>query len=114
MVEAKHSEVLKGTQATISCVVIGLTKKLDAVTWEIPSRSISITGNDGYQINKGTYDAESNSQTTILTIPAAENTDDSVYTCIITSLEHGSSVNQTNINSKIFSEIIKINTWVTC
>ena len=104
-VEAKHSEVLKDTQTTISCVVTGLTKKLDAVTWEKPDSGGDITdGTDGYQIDLGTYQDESNSQTTILTIPAAENRADAVFSCVITSNEHEKSAQKTEVNSKIFGE----------
>ena len=104
-VEAKHSEVLKDTQTTISCVVSGLTKKLDAVTWEKPDSGGAITdGTDGYQIDVETYQGESNSQTTNLTIPAAHNGVDDVFTCVITSNEHGISEEQTTVKSDVFSK----------
>ena len=105
-VEAKHSEVLKDSQTTISCKVTGLTKRLDAVTWEKPdSGGVVITdGTDGYQIDVGTYQGESNSQTTILTIPAAENQADAVFSCVITSNEHGKSDEKTAVNSNVFSK----------
>ena len=104
-VEAKHSEVLNGTQAKISCVVTGLTKKLDAVTWEKSDSGGAIThGTDGYQIDMGTYQDESNSQTTILTIPDASNRADAVFSCVITSNEHGKSDEKTAVNSDVFSK----------
>ena len=108
-VEVKHSEVLKGTQATISCVVTGLTKVLDAVAWEKPSGDGGGTisdGTDGYKIDKGTYVSSSNSQTTVLTIPDTKNTADAVYTCVITSDEHGKTVQSPEkkvVNSDVFS-----------
>ena len=104
VVEAKDSEVLKGTQTQIFCVITELEKKLDAVTWGKPLGGGNITnGIDGYQIVEGTYDADSSSQTTILTIPAAKNTGDSVYTCAIASLEQKVFLNKT-VNSKVFSK----------
>ena len=107
MVEAKHSEVLKDTEATISCVVTGLTKALDAVVWEKPDSGGAITdGTDGYQIDEGTYQDGTNSQTTILTVPVAKNTADAVYTCVITSTEHGETDDKTDVKSEIFSEYI--------
>ena len=103
--EAKHSEVLKDTQTTISCVVSGLTKKLDAVTWEKSNSGGAITdGTDGYQIDVGAYQDGSNSQTSILTIPAAENGADAAFTCLITSYEHGKSADRTIVNSNVFSK----------
>ena len=82
-----------------------MTKNLDAVTWEKPDSGGAITdGTDGYQIDVGTYQDESNSQTTILTIPAAENGADAVFSCVITSNEHGKSDEKTAVNSNVFSK----------
>ena len=104
-VEPKHNEVLKNTQATISCVVTGLTKQLDAVSWEKPNSGGAIThGVDGYQIDVGTYQDGSNSQTTILTIPSTANMVDAVFPCVITSNEHRKSAETTNVNSNVFSK----------
>ena len=105
--EAKHSEVLKSTQATISCVVTGLTKKLDAVAWEKPSSGGTITNDvDGYKINEGTYQESSHSQTTILTVPVAATGADSAFTCVIISNEHKKTADKTNVNSNVFSKFI--------
>ena len=54
-VEAKHSEVLKGTQASIACVVTGLTKALDAVAWQKPDGAPITDQQDGYEIAEGSY-----------------------------------------------------------
>ena len=103
-VEAKDSEVLKDTQATISCVVMGLSKQLDTVAWEKPGDIVITNGQDGYVIVTGTFDSSTKSQTTILTIPVSENIADQVYTCVITSNEHGITAQKTNVNSKVFSK----------
>ena len=82
-----------------------MTKKLDAVTWEKPDSGGAITdGTDRYQIDVGTYKDESNSQTTILTIPAAENGADAAFTCLITSNEHAKSAHRTIVDSNVFSK----------
>ena len=52
----------------------------------------------------GTYQGESNSQTTILTIPGAHNGADAVFSCVITSNEHGKSEEKTAVNSNVFSK----------
>ena len=104
-VEAKHSEVLKGTQSTISCVVTGLTKALDTVVWEKPSSGGAITNNvEDYKIEVGTYQESSHSQTTILTVPAAANSADAVFTCVVTSDEHKKTAHKTDVKSNVFSE----------
>ena len=101
--EAKHSEVLKGTGATISCVVSGLTKKLDGVAWQKPDgTAITDGGQDGYAIDQGTY--EDHKQTTILTVPAAADRADSVFTCVISSDEHVKSEDKTNVQLNVFSK----------
>jgi t-SNARE complex subunit (syntaxin) len=104
-VEAKHSEVLKGTKATISCVVTGLTKQLDEVVWEKPSSGGKIANNvEDYKIEVGTYQESSHSQTTILTIPPTANGADAVFTCVITSSEHKKTGNKIDVNSNVFSK----------
>ena len=103
--EAKHSEVLKNTAATISCIVTGLTKQLDAVTWEKPNSGGKITdGTEGYYIDVGTYQDEFNSQTTILTVPAAANGADAVFSCVITASEYGVLETRTAVKSVVFSK----------
>ena len=99
--------------ATISCVVNGLTKQLDAVVWKNSDGPIT-HGTDvatDYQIEEGSHG--SNSQTTVLTIPATKNTADAVYTCVIQSEEHGKtsgSEETKTVNSNVFSEyFININ-----
>ena len=95
---------MKDTQATISCVVNGLTKQLDAVAWQKPGDVAITNGGDNYAIDVGSWDSGSKSQTTILTIPKTENTADQVYTCVITSNEHGITAQETAVNSNVFSE----------
>ena len=93
------------SQTTISCVITGLTKQLDIVTWEKPDGGGVITHNmDGYKIEKGSYDSGSYSQTTVLTIPADKNTADSAYKCVITSNEHAVSAAKTEVHSNVFSK----------
>ena len=98
--------MLTDTEATISCVVSGLTKELDAVTWEKPSNGGVITdGTEDYHIDIGTYEPSTNIQTTILTVPAGENTHDAVFTCVIQSDEHGktsASPQKTDVKSNVF------------
>ena len=82
-----------------------MTKKLDAVTWEKSDSGGAITdGTDGYQIDVGTYQGVSNSQTTVLIIPAAENRADATYTCLITSNEHGKSADSKSVTSNVFGK----------
>ena len=100
--------MLANTEAIISCVVSGLTKQLNAVTWEKPSSGGVITdGTDDYHIDTGTYEPTTNIQTTIVTIPGSANTADAVFTCVIQSDEHGkisASPHKTVVKSNIFSE----------
>jgi hypothetical protein len=104
-VEAKNSEVLTNTDATISCVVKGLTKQLDKVAWKNSDGGIT-HNNDGYKIVEGQLQGDS--QTTILTVPAAKNMGDAVYTCVIQCDEHGKTLGKEeseNVKSDVFSEL---------
>jgi hypothetical protein len=102
---AIHSEVLRGSEAIISCVVSGLTKKLDEVKWEEPNSGGEITdGTDGYKIDQGTYDGDSHTQTTVLTVPRSYNIADVSYTCVIHSEEHKKSEEKIMVQSNVFSE----------
>ncbi|XP_063676931.1 mucin-17-like [Bolinopsis microptera] len=107
-VKAKGSEVLKNTEATISCVVSGLSKQLEAVTWKKPSGDAITDGTDSYAIEVGTYVSGTNIQTTILTVPAGENTADALFTCVIQSDEHAktsASPEETDVNSNVFTVV---------
>ena len=83
-------------------MVKGLTKQLDTVLWHKPGDVQINDGDNGYSIAVGTWDSGTNTQTTILTIPAAENTADKIYTCVVTSNEHGVTAQKTDVNSNVF------------
>ena len=105
--EAKHSEVLKGMDAELSCVVSGLTKKLDSVSWKKPNSEESVAdGTEGYQLDEGSYDNETLSQTTVLTIPANKTAADSVYTCVFTSIEHQVFDMEVDVGQDVFCEFL--------
>lgn len=108
-VEAIGSEVKASTAATLTCVVTGLTKVLESVTWQKPDSGGAITpvNSEGYVIDEGTYQTDGRSQTTTLTVPANLNEDDAVFTCVIQSDEHGKgagSEESTDVDSKVFSK----------
>ena len=95
------------TQTAISCVITGLTKELDEVVWEKPNSGGVINhGTDGYEIDEGTYDNATLSQTTVLTVPADKNTADSIYTCVVTSLEHAKVSDKVDVFLFIFSKFL--------
>ena len=78
-------EVESGTDATISCVIDGITQQLDSVVWRKGGTNVNTLSETDYVVSAGNYG--SNSQTTTLTVKAAANTDDSTYTCVVTSNE---------------------------
>ena len=78
-------EVESESDATISCVITGITQELDGVEWKKDGTDVTTLSGSNYVVSPGTYD--SNSQTTTLTVKAAANTADSTYTCVITSDE---------------------------
>ena len=93
------------TEATISCVVTGITQQLDAVVWTKGGTDVTTLSEDNsYVVSAGTYG--SNSQTTTLTVKAAVNTADSTYTCVITSNEHQETNKATIVTLNVFCKFI--------
>ena len=101
-VEAKPSEVLQGTNATISCVVSGLARDLDEVKWVKPEDESVITDlSEGYTVDEGSFNSGSKTQTTVLTVDGSVNTADVNYTCVI---EYENTTKKANVSLEIFSE----------
>ena len=101
-VQAAHKEQLKDTEATISCIVTGLTKALDDVKWTKSDDSPITSGTDGFTIDTGSYSG--GTQTTILTVPIAETDQDKTYKCLVTSSDHGETDKSTTVSMKVFSK----------
>ena len=96
-------EVEAEQDMTVSCVITGITKQLDAVVWTKSGTDVTtLTEDNSYVVSAGTYG--SNSQTTTLTVKAAVNTADSTYTCVITSNEHQETNKPTSVTLKVFSK----------
>ena len=91
------------TDATISCIITGITEQLDTVVWTKDGTDVTTLSADNYVVSPGTYD--SNSQTTTLTVKAAANTADSTYTCVITSQEHQETNKPTTVILNVFGKI---------
>jgi hypothetical protein len=105
-VTALSKEQSKNTQATISCRVTGLTKKLNKVKWTDSDGSSIESGKDEYNIDDGTF--KDGSQTTILTVPAAKNTQDATYNCLISSDEWAIKDKSTTVALNIFSKYTQL------
>ena len=103
MVTAVNKEQLTGTDATISCIVGGLTKELDEVKWTQSDNTDIKSGQDVYMIDFGTFSGDS--QTTTLTVAAHQNNQDATYNCVITSNEHDVKDKSTSVNLKVFSKL---------
>ena len=91
-----------GTEATISCIISGISQKLNNVAWKKDGTDVTSLSADNYVVSPGTYD--SNSQTTTLTVKAAANTADSTYTCVITSDEWLVSNRETDVVLDVFGK----------
>ena len=94
---------MAGADATISCVVTGITQQLDAVVWRKGGTDVTTLSGSNYVVSPGTYD--SNSQTTTLTVKAAANTADSTYTCVITSDEWEITNRETSVILNVFGNL---------
>ena len=105
-VQPINKEVLTATDATISCVITGITQQLDAVVWRKDGTDVTSLSGSNYVVSAGTYG--SNSQTTTLTIKAAANTADSTFTCVITSNEHQETEKATSVKLNVFGKLFKL------
>lgn len=86
MVTAVNQEVLSGTDnVVIECQVTGLTAALDTVKWTNSDGDdvTTIAASSSYAVSDGTLQG-GNSQTTTLTVKAAQTTGDRNYNCLIT------------------------------
>ena len=99
-VQSINKEVEKDTDATVSCVITGISRKLDAVVWTKDGTDVTALSADNYIVSPGTYD--SNSQTTTLTVKAAANTADSTFSCVITSDEWLQTNKATTVSLQVF------------
>ena len=94
----------KGVDATLSCVVSGISKKLDSVVWKKDGTDVTTLSEDNlYVVSAGTYG--SNSQTTTLTVKAAVNTADSTFTCVITSNEWLVTNRESSVSAIVFGKL---------
>ena len=93
-------EVESETDATISCVITGITQELDGVVWKKDGTDVTTLSGSNYVVSPGSYG--SNSQTTTLTVKAVANTADSTYTCVITSDEWEKTNQETNVALELF------------
>ena len=98
-----NQQQLKGTEAKISCIVNRPKKELDGVKWTKSDNSTIISGNNGFIIEAGTLSGYN--QTTVLTVPAAANTEDTTYNCLITAYEYGKVIEErSSVSLKVFSK----------
>ena len=104
-VDVVNSEVLSGTLATLSCVVTGLTKTLESVSWENPDGSSITASGNGFIFDDGSTNFDGSSQTTTLTIPTDQTIDDVTYKCVVQSEEHNVLGRKIDVQSKVFSKL---------
>ena len=95
-----NKEVETSTDATVSCVITGITQQLDSVVWRKDGTDVTTLSGGNYVVSAGTYG--SNSQTTTLTVNAAANTADTTYTCAITSDEWLETNRETTVVLNVF------------
>ena len=85
-VDKTDKEVGKGTDATLTCTVTGLTEAA-TVIWISATGGDSIADDDKFKATAGAYADASNSQEFVLAVKASETTADKQYFCAVTSTE---------------------------
>ena len=101
---AEDKNPIVGTEVTISCIVNGITRQLDTVTWTKSDGSLITSGQDGLTVDTGSFSGSS--QTTTLTVAGPLNNQDTTYNCVVTSNEHGFMEETTVVNLHVFSKLI--------
>jgi hypothetical protein len=102
-VTAGNKEVLSGTDAVvISCLVTGLTRKLQAVLWK-NSDGTDVKDLGDYTIAEGQFDGFD--QITTVTVAKTQTTADADYKCLITpTAPDDTTVIITTVSLKVFSK----------
>ena len=95
-VAAEDIEVLTGTEATLTCTVNGITELENSIVWKTKEID-NLSGNAGYIIS-GADTLE-----TTLTVKAASNTADTIYTCDVTP--KAGTVTSTQVSLNVFGEL---------
>ena len=97
-------EVGSGEEATISCVVSGLTVKLNGVQWQTTGGEdvTTITDSANYVVTAGDLDGDS--QTTTLKVLGGSTLTDATYSCVITSTEWAKADDKTAVALNVFSK----------
>ena len=99
-VEAISKEVQSDQDATISCVISDLTQQLTTIVWKNNADTDVATLGGNYEVVEGTFNTDS--QTTVLTVKAAANTADAVFTCVVSSTEQSVTDLATGVNLKVY------------
>lgn len=98
---AGNGEVGKDTDATLSCKISGITKKLDKVEWRDTTTGTALTG-DNYVVTAGEYVTDTNSQTTTILVKGAENTADKSYYCVVSAGDWAVNDKITTVKLRVF------------
>lgn len=101
-IQASDVEKERGKDMNITCTAMGISKQLDSVVWKRDNVVVSDISNQTFSVDVGTFDGNSNDQTTTLTVFADANTGDFMYSCIITANEWVEINNETVIDQKVF------------
>ena len=106
MFSGSDQEVLSGQDATISCVVTGITKDLKTVIWKKDGGDVkSIGDGSNYEVTPGSYN-NNGEQTTSLLVKGAATDQDSAYVCEVTPAddETDPSVQADTVNLNVYSK----------
>jgi phosphoenolpyruvate synthase/pyruvate phosphate dikinase len=102
-VKPVHKEVLKGSEATVSCIVglFSMTRVVADLHWEKEDGTVITSQMTDFEVVEGTYHAQSNTQITTLTVKNGINTVDTAYKCAVGK---GEGTKKTSVHLNIFSK----------
>ena len=99
-----EKEVLKATEAILTCTVSGLTLEA-TIAWKSTSGGTDLADGSDYAIGGTGFELSTNSQQSTLTVKAGTNTADTPFYCAVTSTEWAKDKDETTVNMKIFGRL---------
>ena len=112
-VEAVSKEVKKSSQTTISCVITGLSDATATVSWRTKTGD-AVTG-ENFTPAAGTLSG--GTQTSTLLVKGPQVSEDTEYTCTVTSGKYtGSGASDTIVNLDVYGKIkyLILHDWDIC
>ena len=93
---------MRGTAVTLTCTITKISGQ-GYVLWQKTGEADLANSVTGYTVDQGTV--STNKQVSTLVLTAAVNTEDTVYTCVVTAGGIGNNPQPTDIPLRVFGNL---------